>query len=122
MQKGFKLGLWNYLVIGCKGIFGGGWASIIEYVAKIFTEKVLARCDSELLKKWSEVFEKFAEFLQFVVDQFITDEKKKAAADATIAAIKHLAVALKDGELTADEINDELDKVYAAVDAWKAIK
>jgi len=122
MEKGFKLGLWNYLVIGCKGIFGGGVTSIVEYIAKIFTEQVLAKCDKELLKKWAEVFEKLADFLQFVIDQFITDEKKKAAADATIVAIKNLAVALKDGELTADEINDELDKVYAAIDAWKAAK
>lgn len=120
MDSKFKLGFWNYLVIGCKGIFGGGITSIIEYVAKLFTEKVLAMCDSESLKKWAEVFEQLAVFVQFVVERVITDEKKKAAADATTEAIKHLATVLKDGVLTSDEINEEIGKVMKAVKAWKA--
>lgn len=120
MDNKFKLGFWNYIVIGCKGIFGGGITSIIEYVAKLFTEKVLAKCDAESLKKWAEVFEQLAVFVQFVVARIITDEKKKSAADATIDAIKHLATVLKDGVLTSDEINEEIDKVMKAVEAWKA--
>lgn len=122
MDNKFKLSIWNYLVIGCKGIFGDGITSIIQYIAKLFTEQVLGKCNPELLKKWAEVFEALASFVQFVVGRFVTEEKKLAAANATIEAICHLATVLKDGELTADEINSEVDKILAAVEAWKAIK
>ena len=116
----FKLGLWNYIVIGCKGIFGGGLPSIVKYVLGLFNEKVLGRCDPGTLAKWSQVFCALAEFVRRAVEIFVVDGPVKDAADKTITSLSALSTHLSDGVYESAELDADIESVYAAVEAWKA--
>ena len=118
-QREFKLSVWNYIVIGCKGIFGDGFVSIVEYLLQLFNEQVLAKCDPETLKKWSQVFAALADFIERILSIFMSDGAVLDAAKATIRAVHDLAQHLSDGRYDPDELDADIESVRAAVDAWR---
>ena len=122
MEKAdFKLSLWNWVVIFCKGKFGGGMSSVFEYILNIFNEKVLSKVSPEDLKKYSGIIVALAEFGQKVLDIYIVDEAKRVALSKTVATLRDLATALEDGKVTTEELEQAINAVIEVVDAWKSI-
>lgn len=115
----FKLSLWNYIVIGCKGIFGDGMSSIVAYVLGLFNKKVLSRCPAEELKKWSGVFRSLMVFVSDVVEIFVTEEAVRLAAGSTTEVLGKLASHLEDGNYSEEELDADIEAVYAAIENWK---
>lgn len=119
--KSLKLSWWNYLVIACKAKFGGGWASVAEYCLDLLNDKVLSRLAPEELKKYAVLAQEIAELIRKGVEIFVKSEAGKKAGTATIDAFTHLAKALEDGKITAEELDAEIEAVKAAIEAWKAV-
>lgn len=115
----FKLSIWNYIVIGCKGIFGNGFVSIVEYLLQLFNEQVLGKCDPEALKKWSQVFEALADFIERMLTIFMSQGAVYEASKATIKAVRDLAQHLSDGKYVPDELEADIEAVRLAVEAWR---
>lgn len=123
MEKAdFKLSLWNWAVIFCKGKFGGGITSVLEYVLTIFNDKVLSKVSPEDLKKYSGIIVALAEFGQKVLDLYIVDEAKLNALTKTVETLRNLATALEDGEVTTEELELAINEVIETINVWKSIK
>ena len=117
----FKLSLWNWVVIFFKGKFGGGITSVIEYVLNLFNDRFLSKISPEKLKKHSGAIVALAEFCEKLMNIYILDEVKKSALCKTVATLKKLAVALEDGKVTAEELEDAINDVVAVIKSWKDI-
>lgn len=96
----------------------GGWAELAKLICTAFT-KLLAKADHAKLKKYSELAAKIALLAQGVVDIFVSGEKEKEAATATILCIRTLAEHLEDGEYTTEELDIDVDNIVKCVEAWK---
>ncbi len=103
----------------------GGVAGVVEYLLELFNEQVLARIkDKEEFAAYAEDVAAFASFLDGVFGRHEKwmSEEKRAAFTATINAIRELAEALKDANVTPEELDAVVDKVEEAVEAWKKAK
>ena len=98
----------------------GGFAELAKLICTAFT-KLLAKADPEKLKKYAELAAKIALLAQRVVDVFVSGDKEKEAATATIVFLQTLAEHLEDGEYTPDELDSDIDNIIAAIDAWKKV-
>lgn len=115
------LTLWNWVVIFCKGKFGGGLPAVLEYILDIFNEKVLRKVSPENLKKYSALVVALAEFGEKVLNIYIMDEGKKEALTKTVDTLRNLATALEDGKVTPDEMEQAIQDVTDTINAWKNI-
>ena len=95
-----------------------GWAGLAKLICTSFT-KLLRKCDPSKLKVYAELAAKIALLAQGVVDIFVSGEKEKEAATATILCIRTLAEHLEDGEYTTAELDIDVDNIVKCVDAWK---
>jgi len=117
----FKLSLWNWVVIFCKGKFGGGLASVFEYILNIFNDKVLSKVTPEDLKKYSGIVVALAEFGEKILAIYLVDEAKRVALSKTVETLRDLATALEDGKVTTEELEQTINAVIEVVNAWKSI-
>ena len=98
----------------------GGFAELAKLLCTAFT-KLLRKANPEKLKKYAELAAKVALLAQRVVDIFVSGDKEKEAATATITCLKTLAEHLEDGEYTTEELEADIDNIVAAIDAWKKV-
>lgn len=98
----------------------GGWAEFAKLICTAFT-KLLAKADQSKLRKYAELAAKIALLAQRVVDVFVSGDKEKEAATATIVFLRTLAEHLEDGQYTPDELDADVDNIVAAIDAWKKV-
>ena len=99
----------------------GGWSELAKLICTAFT-KLLAKADPSKLRKYAELAAKIALLAQRVIDVFVSGDKEKEAATATITCLRTLAEHLEDGEYTPDELDADVDNIIAAIDAWKKIE
>lgn len=103
----------------------GGVEGIVEMLLEWFNEKVLQRIkDKDEFAAYAADVEAFATFLDGVFERHTKwmSEARKDALVATINAVRELAAALKDANVTKDELDAIVDKVKEAVDKWLADK
>lgn len=117
----FKLSLWNWVVIFCKGKFGDGLTSVFEYILNIFNAKVLSKVSPEELKKYSAIIVALAEFGEKILNIYIMDAGKKAALSKTVDTLRKVSVSLEDGKVTADELEQTINDLVDTIEAWKNI-
>ena len=98
----------------------GGWSELAKLICTAFT-KLLAKADPSKLRKYAELAAKVAMFAQSIVDVFVSGDKEKEAATATITCLRTLAEHLEDGEYTTEELESDIDNIVAAIDAWKKV-
>ena len=98
----------------------GGFAELAKLLCTAFT-KLLRKADPAKLKKYAELTARIALLAQRVVDIFVSGDKEKEAATATITCLKTLAEHLEDGQYAPDEIDADVDNIIAAIDAWKKV-
>ena len=98
----------------------GGWAELAKLICTAFT-KLLAKADPSKLRKYAELAAKISLLAQRVVDVFVTGDKERDAATATIVCLRTLAEHLEDGQYTPDELDADVDNIIAAIDAWKKV-
>ena len=98
----------------------GGWAELAKLICTAFT-KLLAKADPSKLRKYAELAAKISLLAQRVVDVFVSGDKEKEAATATITCLRTLAEHLEDGKYTPDELDADIDNIVAAIDAWKKV-
>lgn len=98
----------------------GGFAEVAKLLCTAFT-KLLRKADLEKLKKYAELAAKIALLAQRIVDIFVSGDKEKEAATATITCLKTLAEHLEDSQYTPDELGADVDNIIAAIDAWKKV-
>ena len=98
----------------------GGFAELAKLICTAFT-KLLAKADPSKLRKYAELTAKIALLAQRVVDVFVSGDKEKGAATATIICLRTLAEHLEDGQYTTDELDADIDNIVAAIDAWKKV-
>ena len=98
----------------------GGFAELAKLLCTAFT-KLLRKADPANLKKYAELTARIALLAQKVVDIFVSGDKEKEAATATITCLKTLAEHLEDGQYTPDELDADVDNIIAAIDAWKKV-
>lgn len=123
MEKAdFKLSLWNWVMIFCKGKFGGGLSSVFEYVVNLFNDKVLSKVSPEDLKKYSGIVVALAEFGEKILNLYTVDEAKKTALAKTVESLRKLAVVLEDGSVTSEELEQTINDIIETVNAWKDVK
>jgi len=103
----------------------GGVAGLIEYLLDLFNDQVLAKVkDKEEFAAYAEDVAQFVFFLDGVMNRHTKwmSDAKRAAFSATINAVKELADALKDCKFEASELDAVIEKIKAAIEAWKAAK
>lgn len=98
----------------------GGWSGLAEYLLKVVNAG-LAKADTEKLRKTATIAINVAAVVKTACDVFAPDKYRDAAAK-TVEALRSLAVALEDGELSSAELNANIEAVNACIDAWKAVK
>ena len=98
----------------------GGWAGLAKLVCEAFT-KLLKRADAEKLAKYAELAEKVAQFIRYGISLFVEDAKLRNAIGAVATAVEQVALHIKDGEYTTDEMDADIDAIEAAIDAWKEV-
>lgn len=99
----------------------GGWAGIAKYL----TEKVstlLKKLPPEKVKEYAELVANIAKFVRYGIELFVKDPVKIDAGTKTATAIQNLADRLADGELTTEELDDSIDDIKAAIEAWRNAK
>ena len=99
----------------------GGWAGLAKLICEAFT-KLLKKADADKLAKYAELAENIAQFIRYGINLFVTDEKLRNAIGAVATAVEQIAVHIKDGEYTPDEMDADIDAIEAAIDAWKEAK
>ena len=103
----------------------GGVAGIIEYLLDLFNDQVLAKIKD---KETGLMYLKDVRSLSTCAKEILENhsaqmsEAKTAAGQKTVDALDELAKALEDFKLEPDELDAIVEKVKAAVEAWKAAK
>lgn len=103
----------------------GGVTGLLKYGLSAFNEKVLGKItDKESAAKYLKDVKAGYAFIGSVIVNHADDlsPAKKAAADATLAAMQELTGALEDFEVDQDELTRIVAKINACIDAWKAAK
>ena len=98
----------------------GGWADLAKLLCTAFT-RLLRKADQTKLKKYAELAAKIALLAQRVVDIFVSGDKEREAATATITCLLTLAEHLEDGKYTTEELESDIDNIGEAIDAWKKV-
>lgn len=107
-----KLGaIWNFMT--------GGWAGLAVYVLEA-VNKWLATLDKTKLAQFALVAKTISNAIAAL--EPLVPEKFTPALKATTSAVSTLANALVDGNVTQAELDENIDAIEAAVDAWKAVK
>ena len=98
----------------------GGWSGLAEYLLGV-VNKGLAKLDAEKCRKTATIAISVAAVVKTACDVF-APEKYKHAATSTIEALEALAIALEDGQLTAEEISSNIGTITSCVTLWKEVK
>lgn len=103
----------------------GGVEGLVEFVLDWFNANVLAKIkDAEEFAAYASDVECFAEYLDGVFNrhQKWMSEARRSALVATINAVREMAMSLKDCKVEKSELDAIVDKVVAAIKAWKDAK
>ena len=103
----------------------GGVTGLIKYSLTAFNTKVLGKIkDKESAAKYLKDAKATYAFVGALIVNHADDltPAKKAAADATLAAMQEFTNALEDFEVNKKEFDRITDKIKACIDAWKAAK
>lgn len=103
----------------------GGISGLVKFLLNLFNTQVLARItDKETGLKYLKDIQAVYALVRTLLDNHagdISDEKKKVG-EAILAALEELTKALEDFQVDAEELDVIIDKVNAAIDAWKKAK
>lgn len=111
-----------------KGMFAlltGGLAGLIKYVLDAFNTQVLGKIpNKETGIKYVKDAQALSAFVGAILANHSEDlsEKRKAVLEAILAAVDELAKSLEDFQVNQEELDAIIDKVQAAIDAWKKAK
>lgn len=97
-----------------------GWSGLMKYVLG-FLNAALQKLNGDKLRKASQIAVNVAAVVSTAVGVFV-DEKYRDAANKTVDALKDLALAIEDGELSSAELNANIEAINVCIDAWKAVK
>ena len=98
----------------------GGWSGLAEYLLTV-VNKGLAKCDAEKLRKTATIAINVAAVVKTACDVFAPD-KYRDAATKTVDALRTLAVALEDGNLTSEELDANIGAISGCIATWKEVK
>ena len=122
-NKDFRLSLWNWVVIFCKGKFGGGLTSVLEYLLDdILNKEVLSKVSPDRMKKYSGLIVALADFGDKVLDLYVVNEAKRFALTKTVSTLRKVAVAIADGKVTNDEMELAIEDLVETIKAWKSLR
>lgn len=101
----------------------GGVEGLVEYLLGLFNE-LLQKIDPKEMYRYCGVVKAIATCLRTIFDLFKDKigEAKTAAINATIKALDDLAAALEDGKYEKHELDQLIDNVKQAIEAWKKAK
>lgn len=108
--------------IGFAAMFGGV-AGLVKALLNWFNAKVLAKLDKDTTALVCKDVLAVADCLVAIAENHkgkLTCEQYNALT-RTIIAVKELAKALEDANITPDELDVIIDRVKAAIDAWKKV-
>ena len=97
-----------------------GWSGLFQYLLTA-VNNLLAKCDADKLKNAANIALGVAAIVKTACDTFAPN-KYKSAAMTTVAALTTLATALEDGNLTANEIDANINAISDCIAAWKEVK
>ena len=97
-----------------------GWTGLMKYVLG-FANAALQKLKGDKLKKASQIAVNVAAVVSAAVGVFV-DEKYRDAANKTVDALRDLALAIEDGELSSAELNANIEAINVCIDTWKAVK
>lgn len=117
-----KLSFWNWLVIVCKGTFGGGLPSVFEYLLGILNDKVLCYVTPEEMAKYAGLIMAVADLGDRILELYDTSESKKKAMQATVKALRSLAEYVEDGKVTEEELEAAIEVVANVISEWKSLR
>lgn len=103
----------------------GGMAGIVKYVLEAFNKQVLGRItNKETAAKYIKDAQALSAFLGAILENHSADlsENRKAALKSILEAVDKLAVSLEDLQVSQAELDAIIEKVKAAIDAWKKAK
>lgn len=107
-----KLGaLWSLMT--------GGWAGLAVYILEALN-KWLATLDQSKIAQVALVVKSVSNAIDALAP--LLPVKYTDAVKATTATVSKLAESLADGKVTQEELDDNIDAVEAAIDAWKKVK
>ena len=113
--------LWQKIKIGFAALTGGV-AGLVKAALDWFNAEVLAKVkDKETAAKYLADIRDFRTFLCGVFarhTEWMTDAKRRCA-DRILAAIDALCAALADFSIAPEELDEIIDRVKEAVDAWR---
>lgn len=118
-----NINLWDKIKIGFAAMFGGV-AGLIKALLDWFNAKVLAKLDKETTALVCKDVLAFSFFLSTILENHKArfTETQIAALTATIDAVNALAKAMEDVNITPEELDEIIDRVKDAIDAWKKAK
>ena len=97
-----------------------GWSGLMKYVLG-FLNAALQKLNGDKLRKASQIAVNVAAVVSTAVGVFV-DEKYRDAANKTVDALRDLALAIEDGELSSAELNANIEAINVCIDTWKAVK
>ena len=97
-----------------------GWSGLMKYGLE-FVNGLLKKLDVEKCQKASRIAVNIAAVVSAAIGVFV-DEKYREASNLTVDALKELAVALEDGQVTEEELDRNVKNIEKCIDAWKAVK
>ena len=106
--------------IAFKFLFGGGVSGVVEYLLDLLKTAVASL--SDLTKAKIQAALNFAKKVLSILKtiRFLIPTKWQTAYDQTILAVEEIVDDLSDLELTKEELDKIVDKVNAAIAAWKS--
>lgn len=103
----------------------GGPSGFVKYLVTIFNDQVLTRIqDKDTALKYLKDVQAVQGLVSSLIENHKSDisEKKFAAAKAVLETIQELTKALEDFHVDDPEIEGIVEKIKAAINAWKAAK
>lgn len=114
----------NWLIKSAINLMGG-IDGIVEFALEWFNANVLAKItDKAEFAAYAEDVAAFGFFLDGCLNRHGAwmSDARRAALVSTINAVNELAASLKDAKLEKAEVDAIIDKVVAAIKAWKESK
>ena len=97
----------------------GGWAGLAVYILEAIN-KWLAILDQSKIAQVALVVKSVSNAIDALAP--LLPVKYTDAVKATTAAVSKRAESLADGKVTKEELDDNIDAVEAAINAWKKVK